>query len=382
MARARTGGLVGPTPTGRPLTVEVACRTERSTQFAPAGARLHPVTVFADWSVETGHDLDAERVAVALGGTCTCIDLVDRAVPALRHVTQLVARARLAPIHPVLPDRWGLTEPCECPQVTLGPRPSFPSARAAVEHASSVSHVGRLFRVQTEVLKRLTSAVARGFTELEPPGGSTLRRLWDAGIAPAQAASALKRLGLAPNAPVRVESWILAAYERRYDDYLRAVLNADPSPSDAISWALGTRTADDLRNPTLRAEWLSFSATRDQAVPLMRATYSVADAATLSASIGVVPEHALRVLAGWAAVGLSPSVADLTDLYRVRGDEWYVPSATALRPLQGLVAEGADEVTITQVGLVLVAAGSRDTAERLLRAGIRTPREVQFALGR
>jgi hypothetical protein len=45
----------------------------------------HPLHLRPDWTVEVPHDLDSERVLTALGGHCSCVELVDRTLPAARE---------------------------------------------------------------------------------------------------------------------------------------------------------------------------------------------------------------------------------------------------------------------------------------------------------
>lgn len=71
---------IGPGPGGGPLTLMLECRLSPT---AVTGER-HPVTIHADWRVETPHDLEAERVAAAFGGYTSCLELVDRTLPAFR----------------------------------------------------------------------------------------------------------------------------------------------------------------------------------------------------------------------------------------------------------------------------------------------------------
>ena len=47
------------------------CRTSPTAE----DAWTHRVTIHPDWSVTTPHDLDAERVGMALGGYCSCVEL-------------------------------------------------------------------------------------------------------------------------------------------------------------------------------------------------------------------------------------------------------------------------------------------------------------------
>src|SRR3712207_9191816 len=86
-------GELGPAPDSASLSVSVRCRTRRG-----AGGRRHEVRIGPDWSVETPHDLAAERIGVALGGYLSCIELVDDTVPAARELLQLVARRVLPPL--------------------------------------------------------------------------------------------------------------------------------------------------------------------------------------------------------------------------------------------------------------------------------------------
>ena len=62
-----------------PLVIKVPCRTSAE---PGARAKVHAITLEADGSVTTPHDLDNERIAAALGGYLSCLDLVDKAVPA------------------------------------------------------------------------------------------------------------------------------------------------------------------------------------------------------------------------------------------------------------------------------------------------------------
>ena len=59
----------GPAPGGRSLSTLVECRTSRSS----VRGEPHRVSIAPDWSVQTPHDLDAERVGVAFGGYASCL---------------------------------------------------------------------------------------------------------------------------------------------------------------------------------------------------------------------------------------------------------------------------------------------------------------------
>ena len=54
---------LGPGGVGLPLSLELECRTSRRARRG----RRHPVTVTADWTLESHHDLDAERLCRQFG---------------------------------------------------------------------------------------------------------------------------------------------------------------------------------------------------------------------------------------------------------------------------------------------------------------------------
>ncbi len=96
-------GDLPPSPDG-PLTTQVTCRAGTRGRSAK-----HDITLAADWSLTTPHDLDAERILAALGGTLSCINLNDVVVPALHELVQLSARRRLAGVRRTDRSRWILT---------------------------------------------------------------------------------------------------------------------------------------------------------------------------------------------------------------------------------------------------------------------------------
>lgn len=69
-----------PHPEGTDLHLRTRCFVDASHRRP----RTHPIVLHPDWSVDTGHDLESERIAVAFGGYLSCLDLVDKVVPAAR----------------------------------------------------------------------------------------------------------------------------------------------------------------------------------------------------------------------------------------------------------------------------------------------------------
>jgi hypothetical protein len=172
-----------------PLTLAVECRTEPN---RPGNA--HQITLDTEWQVHTPHDLDAERVAQAFGGYLSCLELVDKVVPALAGLVQLVGRRRLPDVRRAGSADWRIAVPaqgCRC-QGT-----SFRAPELAAFHARGVEHWAALWglsRNSVRLLAHLVDQVARahGITERlgEHPArsevleGSGLDDLWQAGLHP------------------------------------------------------------------------------------------------------------------------------------------------------------------------------------------------------
>lgn len=75
---------LGPALGDQPATIRVPCS---GVPYA-LGPATYAVTVAPDWTVETPHDLAAERVALAFGGYSSCLELVEKGVPAARRRRQ------------------------------------------------------------------------------------------------------------------------------------------------------------------------------------------------------------------------------------------------------------------------------------------------------
>ena len=360
--------LAPPSPGGA-LVTAVLCRTE------PEGPAVsHPVTIDADWSVTTGHDLEAERVAVAFGGHNSCLDLVDRVVPAVAAAAQRWTRTAPAPIAPTPSGRWHITEPCTCPDRG----DSYGRAELAATHTRSIDHLPRLLGVPPSALVGLLRPVSDAYGDLTRPpryddrlitGASAAARLWAAGVSPGRVEAF--HAATAASGPMTAGSYLLGVHGGDASEYLRSVLRVSDA-ADTVEWSLRTRQVFDHLSPRERAGWLALGASREDAVALMRASYPVAAARSLASVLDISALHATGALAAWARSGLAPSVADLAELHARRGHAWYAPTPQAVAPLRRQLRAQGVEVSPTRVGLVLVACGgSPSRALRILRSGVR-----------
>lgn len=84
-------------PDGQPLTFSIPCLKDRElsksiTSSASVSAPTHDVTLHPDWTIAAPHDFETERLATALGGYCSCLDLCDRLAPILTQIVEAQTR--------------------------------------------------------------------------------------------------------------------------------------------------------------------------------------------------------------------------------------------------------------------------------------------------
>ena len=164
----------GPAPDLGDLTIMIPCGTED-----PSSDEVgHPVTVRADWSLVMPHDLEAERVAVALGGVATCLDLAANLVPALRHLLAVMTRAS----DRLVETRWCALGRC---QGTY----HHASDEAAYRHEITPAHLAALFGLRVWQVERILPALesawlAAADLSLVTEGRQGYARLWSAAIHP------------------------------------------------------------------------------------------------------------------------------------------------------------------------------------------------------
>ena len=75
-----------PAPLGRELDLTIECTSDPYERFGTQ----HRVIIHPDWTVETPHDLEAERIARSFGGWSTCLAFVERVVPAYRGALEMM----------------------------------------------------------------------------------------------------------------------------------------------------------------------------------------------------------------------------------------------------------------------------------------------------
>ena len=365
---------IGPSPIGA-LDMTIPCRTTRS-----GGTRTeHHASIAADWSVSTPHDIELERIAVAMGGYLSCVELVDRGVPALRDVVQLRSRRMLPPITRGAAGRWMLLTPvsgCEC-------RPNgFGSAAEAAEHARDLTHVAKLHGVRPRSLQSLVRRVEEEYDTrfYDPPedvwkaadavreyGG--IRQLWDSGVHPQVVARLHEALW--PDGPAMPVWFYLGVVSRRPNlAWISQTLAAVPDEDVAV-WLCWTDTELDRSHPEARAAWLQAGVPRRAISALADGSYTPADVATLASTTQRTVPIAALTLAAWHRAGCHPSPQEIAQIDELGADPWREPSVGAIDWLWERYGNSRKGPTRTELGLLLALAGTRAGVSLMLAKGIR-----------
>lgn len=344
-----------PTPSGA-LEVSVRCWTSRA-RGAPSSR--HRALVGPDWSVEVPHDLAAERLAAALGGWLSCLELQDRVVPAARRWLELAMRAVVPPIAPLGHVGWMSASPLRC-----CPARGFQSAEKAFEHVRDVRHLSELFQVDRkqvgELVRPMRTAwrdaqaltlpsdpAARAAT-LVAAGARDVTALWYAGVHPDRVLAIHASLGVRGRLPARLylgmvlrnadPAWVgsamrAAGVEGAADEGVRVagVPLGGPAEESVAEWLAWTESDWDVADRSARGRWLALGVSRASVMELAHAGYDPGDVARLAAVTGRSADGAARHLTAWLACAVTPRVEDLVALHRSgRWSSWSVPSRAAV----------------------------------------------------
>jgi len=325
----------GPAPLPLPLTLTFPCRAAPT-----APARRHPVVIRADWTVDTGHDEELERIAAALGSGVSCIPALAGVLPAFREWWRRARRQAGPQVRsPDRGRRW------HCADGSFGccPATGFADALAAATHAREARHVAAATCADRRHLVSLVAGLA-GAADPPPPDlpgadpqtRSLVQQAWAAGLPPDQvelARGPLARHGhdldldtLLGRLQTGADThWLLttvqavAAAGRPDDPATGDDLSGGESPpsGELLSWLAWTATALDALEPAARAEWLATGARRADILVLSDAGYRASAAASVADAWGISRPGAAQVLARWVSSGYRPHPAHLTSLREV-----------------------------------------------------------------
>lgn len=331
-----------------PLVIKVPCRTSTDPGTRPTS---HTITLQADGSVSTPHDLDSERVAAALGGYLSCLDLVDRAVPAFHHWVALHLREHLRPI---LTKDHGLTW---TPETT---RPccrwnGYGSPTDAARHARDAVHVAAVHDADQRQLR----ALIKGASIPEPakPKSPIEAGLWDCGVDPSRAAAI--RAHLPPGVHPPVEFYLAVLATGADLAWIGRTLEQTRQEPDLATWLAWTHGEDDRRDPGLRARWLQLGATPWAIVALTRGAYQPRDVEGLAQSWRLTPTAIAQCLADWIEHGYNPEPQALMhERFPDLPIPPTAPATSAITRLRTALGACSRHSSDTELALLLVTHGT------------------------
>jgi hypothetical protein len=340
-----------------------------------SAADPHEVTVNADWSVETGHDLALERIAAALGGQLSCLDFADRTIPALRQYSALLERSELPPIRSQQPAiagiggvqrNWHSLSGADCG----GCSPHRRSAMELATHLRDPAHWARVFGLDREQREFLTLATE---PRLIIPGSTALRvradweQLWATGIHPDRIVDIHQNLGL--SLPLDAEAYLYIILDNLDQTWLSSYGAGD---REMISYLATTHSPRDATEPEVRLAFLSAGVSQPTAARLMATDYTVDEVLSLSARTHLSVERAASIFATWDTRGCRPSVDAVVQLLDRRPKFRYPDTVDiALARQLAQSQQGSADIDPTVIGVAIAALG-RSNARQLIHLGART----------
>jgi hypothetical protein len=370
------------TPDGAELVLEVSC---------PSGIDgRHEVNLAPDWSMQTPHDLVAERVVAAFGGSSPCLKL-EQSIVAARLWLEMELRYSIP--------RLAGTAELATPAVTARCCPPGLSLSSATAHVRTIEHLAFVHDVEKAQLREVVDAVATAYGVrhgnaphpdearaaqhcVNPP--FAVHQLWDLGLSP----EAIRRIydAICDRAWAALprslyEAVVVQRADLRWLEQTMHAPSAQPATEEETvalaQWLIQSRTALDRKHPRARQEWLATGLPWHWILTLSEAGYTASELNTLVAESRLTAIGVARVLARWSAAGCHPTAQELLRMHGLGlgyNDEHL--SAAVVSRLRGLLAGDGITLPDTCLGLLFVAAGSALMAHAWVRAGVADPFHV------
>jgi hypothetical protein len=329
----------------------------------------HTIALLADWTVETPHDLEAERLAEILGSRVSCLDLVDCVLPAVRQYVQVVARRTEFPLRLRPQGDWEARRrhPDCCEERYADPA-------LAAQHARSARHVAHLAGVAVEQVEAIGAEVlaAHGGDDglapdprssdavawVEPADG--ILDLWRVGIHP-QTVEHIWRTGVRRAAPAR---YYLGVVANEPDlDWIRSTAEVAPTDSELLADLAWSEAAADRADPTCRAAWLRLGAPSSLSASLSGAAVRPDQARRPTDKFGGASTTVTRQLSAWVRAATPPPTLALLRALRQAGvPSYHEPNPRAVARLAEILEAAAITMTMEDTVALLAAAGSVSAA--------------------
>jgi len=357
----------------------------------------HAVIVRPDWSVATPHDMAAERIAAAFGGYTSCLDLVDKTIPAFRAALPLLSRRARAAIRRDKRGDWRLAVEQQTDGCCKGR--AFRSPGAAARHLRDPGHIAHATgcpRWQLVALMKAAEsawgqwegvAPAAASEEDEAGDEATLDELWDAGIHPDEVtALAAEVAAQLPDQALPASYFLNVVYGSADPSWIAEVLRYRPDANTA-AWLSQLSGPAELASTAEWGAWLAFGVPRSDVLAAIEAGIPSEKVATTVGISGWRPGTAAAILIRWAKTGCSPTTEHLQLLARHWID--WAPSNAAIDALEqeAQTAAAFSPVRLqspdrTELGVMLALLGTRRAVLRSLASGHVTAAALDLPLSR
>lgn len=376
--------MPNPYPFSAPLELTIECRARKSRR----SSTHHKVEINADWSVDTPHDIEAERVAAALGAHCSCVDFVDRAVPALRRSVALLTRRERPRLERDRQGRWQVPETDRLNKCCASD--GYASVAAVLNHLRDASHIAHSYGAPLWQLNALLVAAthvwrhqsADGLYSLRYESASLVREvtgatdLWAAGIHPDDI-PALAAPARATSESLPVRYFIDMAYGNVEPDWLSAVLPHRPD-ADTAAWLAALDGPQHSAGAEEWGRWLDFGVSRELVARGVQAGLASDFVSRIAALTGWTIHATAEAVIAFADIDCRPTATHFA-LLRDFNIERPRPSGRALNELidqlqskRSSRAKTADRrPTRTELALMLVILGNKPDVIAAVSRGVR-----------
>jgi len=357
------------------LTFQIECRSAPNLR----SDYRHEVVLHDDWTLWTPHDLEAERVAKAFGGYTSCVELVDRTVPALRYNLGLVTRQSRPSLRRDKRNNWRTptTELFDCCNGR-----TFNSVRTVVEHMRSGTHLAAkvsrpVWQVEA-IVNAVASATKPGFDRNADVARLVreydgVEHLWQSGIHPddlptlASFASSVHE----PLPTTYFEGVVYSGYRPEWiDDVLQYRADADTA-----AWLAWQAPPDILTGAREWGLWLGYGLSRRDFAWTIERRLPADSVAAVAKATGWSERTAARAVVGWAKADCHPTPGQFA-LVASSGMEHLTPG-------RGMVDAAWEDLRVlgvaierSELGVMLALAGNRPTAIAAVKHGVRSAAEL------
>ena len=353
-------------PTDKAIAFMVSCQSD------PTGARRHPVVLSPDWSIDTGPNLDAERIADASGvRSAACPALVERVIPAIRDTwAHRSRRAKAGVRFDRGIKRW--VPVTRAPSCAFADR-TWQTVGEAAAHLRDLRHWAHMHEADPEVVRRVWDAIGEAIggwpdTDRVPEAMRELignsddaLLLWRAGVHPEWAAETAERLRM--DEPLLATTYIHVLVQNVDLDWL---VEFTPYGPRTVDWAARIWTGDPATSRSPH-EWLAAGFSCWNVDSLLKGPYSPDEVLAFANTMDGSPDDAANHIAGWLNAGCVPSMDQISALWTLPEALRVAPSDSMIQELQFRLDPWRVDLPMTDLALVLAACGSVSVAVDILR---------------